>query len=113
MTLSHHPDYKPKEGCSCGAEDALFDFIPDTIFGISIKKSCCIHDDRYTRGGDAVDKMSADREFLSNMLSEIEEGVKWYTPTFWARRRAMTYYEGVVRAGNSSFNFTNQETFNV
>ena len=40
-TLSHHIDYKPKKGCSCGAEDAMFDFVPDTIFGLSITTACC------------------------------------------------------------------------
>lgn len=111
--LSHHPDYKPKDGCSCGAENAMFDFIPDTIFGINIRKSCCIHDDRYERGGDAIDKLNADNEFLANMLKEIADGNKWYIPTFWARRRAMTYYEGVIRAGDSSFNFITTEAINV
>jgi len=107
--LSHHPDYKPKDKCSCGAENARFDFVPDTIWGISIKKSCCIHDDRFERGGDIKDFESGNREFLGNMLIEIEVGMKWYTPTFLARRRAMDYYEGVTRAGESSFNFMKEE----
>ena len=111
--LSHHPDYKPKHNCSCGAENALFDFIPDTIYGISIRASCCRHDDRFERGGNRDDFDLANREFLSNMLIEIEAGSKWYTPTFLARRRAMIYYEGVVRCGASSFNFHNTEGINV
>lgn len=105
MSLSHHPDYKPKDGCSCGAENALFDFIPDTIYGISIRKSCCIHDHRYEIGGTQEDKNQADREFLGNMLTEIEHNTKWYIPTFLARRRAMDYYEAVSRMGDSSFNW--------
>jgi len=105
MNLSHHPDYKPKDNCSCGAENARFDFIPDTIYGISIKKSCCIHDDRFERGGNEEDFEQANREFLINMLEEIEEGIVWWKPTFLARRRAIDYYEGVVRCGRSSFNF--------
>ena len=109
MNLSSHPDYKPKEGCSCGAENALFDFIPDTIYGISIRESCCRHDDRFERGGNLADFDHANLEFISNMLIQIEKGSKWYTPTFLARRRAMTYYEGVVRCGKSSFNFHNGE----
>lgn len=103
--LSHHPDYQPKDKCSCGTEKALFDFIPDSIYGVSIQKSCCIHDHRYDIGGDENDKMQADKEFLMNMLNEIETNTKWYHPTFLARRRAMSYYEAVVRMGNSSFNW--------
>jgi len=113
MNLSHHPDYKPKDKCSCGAENALFDFIPDTIYGISIKKSCCIHDDRFERGGDIMDFNNANIEFLQNMLTEINEGIVWWKPTFLARRRAMSYYEAVVRCGKESFNFRDLEAINV
>jgi len=111
--LSHHPDYKPKDKCSCGAENALFDFIPDTIYGISIKKSCCIHDDDFERGGDIVDFNNANIRFLQNMLTEIREGIVWWKPTFLANRRAMSYYEGVVRCGKESFNFHEMEGINV
>lgn len=111
--LSHHPYYTPKDNCSCGAENALFDFIPDTIYSISIRKSCCIHDDRFERGGDVVDFNNANLEFLQNMLIELKAGEKWWTPMFLARRRAMTYYEGVVRCGKESFNFHETEGINV
>lgn len=113
MILSSHPDYIPKDGCSCGAEDALFDFIPDTIYGLNITKACCVHDDRYTRGGNIFDKDNADKEFLSNMLSIINSHNKWYYPHWLARRRAMSYYDAVVRCGKSSFNFNDMEAINV
>lgn len=126
IVLSTHPEYKPKEKCSCGAEDALFDFVPDTIYGISIQKSCCIHDDRYARGGNLNDKITADHEFLLNMLLQIEAfgkekpkredfknwrefslaKARWYaTPLYLARARALKYYEAVARMGDSSFNW--------
>lgn len=111
--LSAHPDYKPKDGCSCGAENARFDFVPDTIYGISIKGSCCRHDDRFERGGDMSDFNMANNEFLLNMLTEIKEGAKWYTPSFLARRRALKYYETVCKFGESSFNFIDTEAINV
>ena len=125
MTLSSHPDYKPKEGCGCGSDKSAIDYVPDTIYGLSIRDACCRHDFRYGLGGTADDKKVADREFLDNMLEIImerssrktnTEGMKWYIrwftkskdfvyPTFLARRRAMDYYEAVVRCGNSSFNW--------
>lgn len=105
MILSNHPDYKPKEGCGCGADNASFDFVPDKIYGLPIGKACCIHDDRYDRGGTAQDKINADLEFLQNMITIIDGYKKWYYPTFLARRRAMDYYEAVVRCGDSSFNW--------
>ena len=103
--LKHHPNYIQKEGCSCGAENAMFDFVPDTIFGLSIVGACCRHDFRYQLGGTEYDKLLADREFLYNMLDIIRENDKWYYPTFLARHRAITYYHAVRKHGNSSFNF--------
>lgn len=103
--LSHHPDYTPKDKCSCGAENAKFDFIPDTIYGLSIREACCIHDDRYGRGGNINDKNYADSEFLANLVYIINSCDKWYYPTWLARRRAMAYYDAVVRFGDSSFNW--------
>ena len=106
--LSHHIDYTPKDKCSCGAENARFDYVPDTIFGLSIKMACCIHDDRYERGGTKDDKYKADNEFLSNMLSIINSYEKWFYPHWLARHRAMTYYDAVVRYGAGSFNYTEE-----
>ncbi len=128
MNLSHHVDYhnwRYDKKCSCGAEASRFDFVPDTIYGLSIVEACCRHDHRYEIGGVELDKQSADREFLANMLILIEErsnrktdttGMKWYLklysktcdftyPAFLARKRALNYYEAVVRAGYSSFNW--------
>ena len=106
--LSHHIDYIPKDKCSCGAENARFDYVPDTIFGLSIKMACCIHDDRYSRGGNESDRGDADEEFLHNLLTIIHSFDKWYYPHWLARHRAMTYYDAVVRYGAGSFNYTEE-----
>lgn len=107
--LSHHADYAPKDGCGCGRYDAAIDMVPDSFwFGtVNWKPACCIHDDRYERGGSEADKVEADREFLDNLLwiADSSRG-KWYVPTWWARHRAMTYYDAVIRAGAKSFNYT-------
>lgn len=106
MTLSHHPDYVPDwsgcDGCGSGWNEPI---VPDTIYGLSIRQACCIHDHRYTIGGYEADKENADKEFLSNMLTLIDNNKKWYYPTWLARRRAMTYYDAVIRAGEGSFNY--------
>jgi len=106
IQLSQHPlmptDYKSN---GCGSDKARFDFVPDTIFGISIKEACIRHDFRYQLGGTRADKEIADREFLDNMLEIIDNVKKWYYPHMWARHRAVTYYDGVVRGGDNSFNF--------
>lgn len=107
VTLSAHPDFVPKEGCGCGADRAAFDYVPDTFwFGmVKFKPPCCIHDDRYEKGGTEEDKIAADREFLNNCLDSAEAVQAWHYPTAWGRHRAMTYYDMVMRAGAKSFNY--------
>lgn len=115
--LSAHPEYKPKEGCGCGSDKAMIDFVPDNIFGLSIKEACCPHDDRYERGGSQEDKDVADLEFHGNMLRIIDnyklanQVGKWNKfkcamyPHLIARHIATGYYDKVVRFGDSSFNW--------
>ena len=103
--LKHHPAYKPSKdcnGCGSGWNEKL---VPDTIFFLSIRRACCIHDDRYSRGGVEANKELADIEFLENMLTIIDNYKRWWYPHFLARHRAMSYYDAVVRAGSSSFNY--------
>ena len=110
VEYSAHPEYLPKEGCGCGADRAAFDYVPDTFwFGaVSFKVACCIHDDRYGRGGTEEDKIESDRELLDNLL-ESAEVKKWYVPTWLARHQAMNYYDAVMRAGAKSFNYHTKE----
>lgn len=95
-------DYKSN---GCGSDTARFDFVPDSIFGLSIFEACRRHDFAYSRGGNRDDKKYADREFLGNMLTIINNYKRWYYPHWFARHRAMTYYDAVVRAGDSAFNY--------
>lgn len=116
MKLSHHSDYKPSPNCGCGSDKALFDYVPDTFwFGsVKFKPACCIHDDRYGRGGAEEDKIFADRELLDNLIKIVDDtSKKWYIPTWLARHQAMNYYDAVMRAGNKSFNFHDTEAINV
>lgn len=107
VTYSAHPEYQPKEGCGCGRAGAKIDLVPDSFFFgmVSFKVSCCIHDDRYERGGTEEDKIAADREFLDNLLSAVEAVKKWYFPTLWGQHRATNYYAAVMASGNKSFNY--------
>lgn len=126
--LSHHPDYpqwKTGRKCSCGAENARFDFVPDSIYGLSIVLACCIHDHRYELGGTQADKDYADLEFLANMktiinnykladqVGRINKIKCAFYPHYLAGIRANNYYEAVLRAGDSSFNFHNGETYGI
>ena len=93
-------DYKSN---GCGAENARFDFVPDTIYGVSITPACKVHDWMYSKGRTIEDKDTADRVFLNNMLRIIESVDKWYYPTSLARRRALKYYEAVRAFGGSAY----------
>lgn len=115
--LKVHPDYTPKaecDGCGSGWNEPL---VPDNIYGLDIKPACCPHDFRYELGGTQEDKDIGDLELLENILEIINtytvaKQVGWLNktkcalyPHWMARHRAMTYYDVVVRAGGSSFNF--------
>ena len=121
ITLSVQPLYTPKaecDGCGSGWNEKL---VPDTIYGLSIKEACCPHDHRYGIGGTQEDKDIADLELLENTLEIINnytianqvgrlDKLKCAVYPHWlARHRAMTYYDAVVRAGGSSFNFREVE----
>jgi hypothetical protein len=86
----------------CGAANSKFDFVPDTIYGLSIREACYRHDYGYHVGKDIQDKMAADDQFLRNMLFIINTQS---TPLLkWPRRwRAMTYYSAVCDKGYKAF----------
>ena len=85
----------------CGSAKAKFDFIPDTIYGMSIKAACDRHDWMYHKGLTNADKEEADRVFLNNMLRLIEAGNKLLKP--FRRRRALKYYLAVKHFGGVAF----------
>lgn len=85
----------------CGSKDSKFDFVPDSIYWLSICEACDIHDYMYAIGLTLEDKREADRVFLNNMLRQIEVGNKWLRPL--RRRRALKYYEAVTMFGGPSF----------
>lgn len=86
----------------CGAANSKFDFVPDTIYGLSITEACYRHDYAYHVGKTEADKKAADEQFLRNMLTIINTQstslLKW--PRRW---RAMTYYSAVCDKGHKAF----------
>lgn len=86
----------------CGSAKAKFDFVPDSIYFLSIREACYRHDYAYFIGKTAEDKAAADLQFLNNMLTIINTQssalMKW--PRRW---RAMTYYSAVCDKGHAAF----------
>lgn len=108
------PLYKPhsyvKASCAqrkkicngCGATNAKFDFVPDSIYGLKITQACNIHDWMYHEGKTIADKAEADRVFLNNLLRLIEAGSRRLLKPF-RRRRALKYYEAVIAYGGPAY----------
>lgn len=93
-------DYKSN---GCGSSKARFDYVPDSIFGVSITEACRIHDYMYSVGKTLDDKYQADLIFLSNMLVLVERNTSWWYPTTIARNLVLKYYEAVVYFGEPAF----------
>lgn len=87
----------------CGSSNAMFDFVPDSIYGMYIGYCCFVHDWGYYEGHDILDKEESDRIFLNNMLRMIDNDCPWYAPKFLLRLRAKTYYNAVRYFGGPSF----------
>jgi hypothetical protein len=85
----------------CGSAKAKFDFVPDTVYGLSINPACNIHDWMYAKGKTNEDKLEADRVFLHNMLRLIEK--KGGCLKSLRRRRAWKYYKAVQMFGGTAF----------
>jgi len=102
-------------GCGC---DKTKNFVPDHLFGVTIKKACDIHDIEYQYIIDGVNEglmtlrqanmtqRHADKRFRANMFFLIEEArakSKWYfirDITAYSRiQMARAYYEAVKQFG--------------
>ena len=86
----------------CGAADAKFDFVPDTVYGLSITPACNIHDWMY-HFAEATneEKEKCDRIFLFNMLRIVND-----KKGIWMklrRRRVWKYYKAVQMFGGPAF----------
>lgn len=86
----------------CGSAQAKFDFVPDTIYGLSIAPACYIHDWEYATGTTQEHKDMADIRFLTNMLKIIENNSGWGI-AWLRRRRAYKYFDAVRAFGDDAF----------
>lgn len=74
-------------------------FVPDTVYGMSIRAACAVHDLDYTIG---KDKEKSDNRFLSNMRKIINRS-KFYIIKLLRQRRILKYYLAVAKFGDGSF----------
>ena len=87
----------------CGPGGFGDKFVPDTLWGLSVKPSCEIHDWTYYYGETNEDKNKADRIFLNNMIRQIKDCDSWGMVENLRLRRARTYYNMVSWFGGGAF----------
>ena len=84
----------------CGPGKVGDYFVPDQFYGESIYLACQIHDWMYHKGKTIEDKKVADKIFLWNMVTLIDDGEVLDALRL---RRAMTYYSAVSFGGDDAF----------
>ena len=84
----------------CGAKDGIK--VPDTIYGVCIRKACDIHDWMYQHGTTLADKMFADAMFRMNMATIIDNNSNFIMGPI-RNMRASKYYVAVVEWGDEAF----------
>lgn len=88
-------------GCGPGS---LGDWlVPDTIYGLSIKPACSIHDYMYSVGECDDDKTDADDVLLNNLVRIIRAATSSKLLLWLRLRRARTYYLAVHTFGGPAF----------
>lgn len=87
----------------CGSAQSKFDFVPDTLYGLSIKEACYRHDYAYFWGQTEAHKRAADRQFLANMLTIIEQQSGNALMRNLRSLRAVKYYMAVRDMGDKAF----------
>ncbi len=88
-------------GCGPGG---IGDFlIPDTIYGLSVKPACKIHDWMYTIYNDEAGFKLANQVFLDNMIRINNKSTKWWLLKLIRMRRILKYYRAVRDFGRLFF----------
>jgi len=76
--------------------------VPDTMYGLSVKAACQIHDWDY-RPGSEITKTDADMRFLVNMIRIIKYKTRFKVVRIFRYLRAVKYYAAVDEFGGGSY----------
>jgi hypothetical protein len=88
-------------GCGPGRFGSMI--VPDSLWGLSIKEACNIHDYMFAVGETNEDRDEADRVFLNNMLRLIDAAGGWWAVKALRRQAAVKYYRAVADFGGPAF----------
>lgn len=97
------PEVRKRFVNGCGPDGWKIDLVPDTIWLLSIREACNIHDYMYAVGTTYQDKQEADRVFKNNMLRLIDAAGGPGFLKKMRRNRALIYYKVVYDYGGPSF----------
>ena len=97
------PEVKRKLVNGCGTGGWLGKIVPETIYGLSVKAACNIHDYMYHVGETMADKEEADNVFLNNMIRIIDANTRYWFMRRLRYNRARVYYEAVEHFGGPAF----------
>lgn len=78
-----------------------WDFVPDTVWGLSVRPACDIHDWMWAHATDIAGMDAGNRVFLNNMLRIVEARGGWLRR--FRRRRCYAYYLAVAKFGSHHF----------
>jgi hypothetical protein len=98
-----HPDEFNSYGCGPGG---VGDFlVPDTVYGLSIREACKIHDwgYRHCEMASEDDRARHDRILHNNSQRIIKVGTDWGWVLTLRLRRALTYYQMVRNFGANAY----------
>jgi len=88
-------------GCGPGGPGDFL--VPDTMYLLTVRPACAIHDWMYYFGETHDDKEISDRVFLYNMLRIITAKTKWGWLKHLRNRRAYIYFTAVAKYGGPAF----------
>ncbi|WP_455756479.1 hypothetical protein [Sulfurimonas sp.] len=93
-------EYLERTCNGCGAKGGIK--VPSDFFGLSIKKSCDIHDLMFQEGETRADFLFANAMFLLNLTITIINGSNWFSrlPRLWL---ATKYFIAVALKGEKSY----------
>jgi len=95
-----HPEEFESFGCGPGS---IGDYlVPDTVWFLSIKKACQIHD-WYYRLWKGTDRKEADKVFSNNMQRIVRNHTKYKWLLKLRLRRCNLYYQMVRKRGGPAF----------
>lgn len=107
--LDAHPDFLSTpieellEICNgCGAAGAKIDLVPDTMWFMSVKPVCHLHDFGFKKGKTIEDKEMEDRRMMNNYVRLIDQNSNWLMRRL-RYRRAKKYYKVVHYFGGPAF----------